>query len=155
MAETSNTNPHINSPNSPLDVMIRQALRRFGDSSPGAVSGDAGLMFLEFANVVVDEVRQHPYWGDDVVDYYEHITETRAIPDPIVVQGMLYQYSGQQASEKTPQYAQQFIRQLNQSLWHRLNGNTPIQMIVRDGGSNREYSLGTTTSAYNGTVKNT
>ena len=154
MAETSNTNPHISTPNSPLEVMIGQALRRFGDFSPGTVNGDAALMFIEFANMTIDEVRQHPYWGTGEVNYYTHISETRAVPDPVIVAGLLYQYSSQQASEKTPQYAQGFIRQINQSLWHRLNGNTPIQFIVKDGGSNRSYALGTTTSAYNGTVKN-
>ena len=61
MAEQSNTNPHIRESNSPLQTLAMQALRRFGDFHPGTVDGDVMLMFLEFANMVIDEIRLHPY----------------------------------------------------------------------------------------------
>ena len=59
--ETSNTNPHIREKHSPLESLIFQALRRYGDFSPGTLDGDVGLMFLEFANMVIDDIRMHPY----------------------------------------------------------------------------------------------
>ena len=54
MAETSNTNPHVTDNFAPLETMTLQAVRRFGDSfAPGTLSGDAALMFIEFANMIV------------------------------------------------------------------------------------------------------
>ena len=58
---TSNTNPHIRDKNSPLSVLIMQTLRRYGDFHPGTVDGDVMLMMMEFANTIIDDIRQHPY----------------------------------------------------------------------------------------------
>lgn len=152
MAETSNTNPHVTDNFAPLEVMTGQAIRRFGDFSPSTLSGDAALMFIEFANMIIDEVRMHPYWDGTELNYYEHMSETRPIPDTIMISGLLFHYATQQGSEKADGYGAQFIRTISQELWRRLNGNTKIQMRVTDEGSNQKYYQGKT-STYNGTTK--
>lgn len=155
MAENSNTNPHKADKYSPLETMTMQAVRRFGDFSPGTMSGDAALMFIEFANMVIDEVRMHPYWDTATeLDYYEHVAEIRPIPDPIMVAGLLYHYATQQASEKAEQYGALFIRAISRELWRLKNGNTPIQMRVMDNGTNKRNYTDKSTSTINGTVTN-
>ena len=62
---------------SPLETMVLQAVRRFGDFNPGTLSGDAALMFIEFANMVIDEVRMHPYWDGTELDYYQHLSDVK------------------------------------------------------------------------------
>ena len=57
----SDTNPQIREKNSPLETLALQALRRFGDYNPGTVDGDVMLMFLEFANMIIGDIRMHPY----------------------------------------------------------------------------------------------
>ena len=121
MAEQSNINSHIGDKHSPLETLAMQALRRFGDFHPGTVDGDVMLMFVEFANMVIDDVRVHPYHDGTEIDYYTSSTDVRKVPDPIIIQGLL-------------------------------NGNTKIQMKVRDGGTNKRNSEGLITNKYNGTV---
>jgi len=150
--EDSTSNPHITDEYSPLETMIMQAVRRFGDFSPGTMSGDAALMFIEFANMVLDEVRMHPYWDGTELDYYQHLSDVRQVPDVIMVSGLLYHYASQQGSEKAQQYAAAFIRTISQQLWRRLNGNTAIEMRVTDNGTNRRNFTGQT-SKYNGTTR--
>ena len=58
----SNVNPHIRDNNSPLSTLALQALRRYGDFNSGSVDGDVMGMFVEFANMIIDEVRMHPYF---------------------------------------------------------------------------------------------
>ncbi len=152
MAEQSNINPHIRDKNSPLQTLALQALRRFGDFHPGTVDGDVMLMFIEFANMVIDDVRVHPYHNGKEIDYYTSATDIREVPDPIIVQGLLYHYAFQQASDKVSIYMPMYNKILNQHLWHQLNGNTKIQMKVRDGGTNKRNAFGSETSNYNGTV---
>lgn len=152
MAETSNTNPHVTDNFAPLETMTLQAVRRFGDFAPGTLSGDAALMFIEFANMILDEVRMHPYWDGTQLDYYEHMSETRPVPDTIMIAGLLFHYATQQASDKQETYGAQFIRMINQELWRRLNGNTKIQMKVTDNGTNPKNYTAKSTDKNNGTV---
>lgn len=152
MAEQSNTNPHIRENNSPLETLAMQALRRFGEFHPGTVDGDVMLMFVEFANMVIDEIRLHPYHDGTEIDYYQSATDVRPVPDPIIIQGILYHYAMQQASDKVSIYMPMFNRTLNHHLWQKLNGNTKIQMCVTDGGTNKRNLSGGKTSKLNGTV---
>ena len=46
--------------------------------------------------------------------------ETRPVPDTIMIAGLLFHYSTQQASDKQETYGAQFIRMINQELWRRL-----------------------------------
>lgn len=148
----SNTNPHIREKYSPLEALVMQALRRYGDFHPGTVDGDVMLMFIEFANLVIDEIREHPYHDGTEIDYYQTQTDVREIPDQIIIAGLLYQYSFQQGSEKMQFYMPNFNRVLNQQLWSKLNGNTKIQMKVVDDGTNKRNLNGGKVDKNNGTV---
>ena len=148
----SNTNPHIRENYSPLETLAMQALRRFGDFHPGTVDGDVMLMFIEFANTIIDEVRNHPYHDNTEIDYYQSQSDVREIPDPIIVNGLLYQYALQQASDKLSVYMPLYNRTLNQLMWQKLNGSTKIQLTVPDGGTNKRNVAGGKTNKNNGTV---
>lgn len=128
----SDSNPHIKDTYSPLEVLAFSALRRYGDFSPGSVDGDVMLMFVGFANEIIDEIRQHPYWDGSTLDYYKHQQDTRPIPDNIIVTGLMAKYAEQQFSEKYQIYAPKYARTMNQLLWTRLNGNTKISLRVYD-----------------------
>jgi hypothetical protein len=148
----SNTNPHIREKNSPLETLVMQALRRYGDFHPGTVDGDVMLMFIEFANMVIDEIREHPYHDGTDIDYYQTQTDVRNISDVILTAGLLYHYSFQQGSEKMQFYMPNFYRTLNQQLWAARNGNTKIQMRVVDDGTNKRNLNGAVINEDNGTV---
>lgn len=145
MTEKSESNPQIiDGDYSPLEALIVQSLRRFGDFNAQSADGNTILLLLDLANSVIDDVRTHPYWDGTALDYYTHPSETREIPDSIMRAGLLYYYSDQQNSGKTPSKTAAYLRTLNSQLWYRLNGNTAIQMIPTDGGSNIGYAIGTT-----------
>lgn len=153
MAAQSDTNPQIREKNSPLNTLALQALRRFGDFHPSTVDGDVMLMFLEFANMIIDDIRQHPYHDTTTtLNYYQSPTDVRAIDDQIIVSGLLMHYAIQQSSDKMEFYVPMYQRQLNEKLWHSYNGNTKIQMTVVDNGTNKRNINGGTTNAKNGTV---
>jgi len=143
---SSNTNPQIRENYSPLNTLAMQAIRRFGDFHPGTIDGDVMLMFMEFANIIIDEIRQHPYHDGTEIDYYQSPTDVREIPDPIIVAGILYHYAMQQGSEKLQFYMPAFHRTLNQQLWHKVNGNTKIRAHIVDGGTNPRNETGATNS---------
>ena len=58
--QSSDSNPHIKDDFSPLETLIFQALRRYGEYAPGSVDGETVLMMIEFANLVIEDVRRHP-----------------------------------------------------------------------------------------------
>ena len=136
--ENSNSNPQIKDGRTPLQTLCMQALRRYGEFSPGTVDGDVLLMFIDFANMVIDDIRMHPYAptkattnqsGNTITvpvsfDYYESLSDTRDVDDIIIVQGLLYHYAMQQGSDKLQLYMPMYHRTLNQQLWRRLNGYT-------------------------------
>lgn len=150
---TSNTNPHRRDNYSPLSTLVMQALRRFGDFHPGTVDGDVMLMFLEFANAIIDDIRLHPYHDTaNPINYYESVEEWREIPDPIIVNGLLYHYALQQGSDKLQMYMPLYNNTINAQLWQQYNGNTKIQVRVMDDGTNSRNKNGVKTSKINGTV---
>ena len=151
---TSNSNPHIAENFSPLNTLALQALRRFGDFNPGTIDGDVMLMFVELANMVIDQIRMHPYHDGTEIDYYQHPSDIRPIPDPIIISGILFHYAMQQGSDKLQYYMPTYNTTLNHHLWQKLNGNTKIQMRVVDDGTNKKNSVGQLTSTINGTVSN-
>lgn len=143
-------NPHLPGGGySPLNALVRQALRRYGDFAVATVEGDTALLMLEFANLVLDDVEQHPYWTADApLELYTALTDIRPVPDPIIVSGLLAHLAIQQQSDKQRTYFPLYQRDLNSQLWRRLNGNTPIRVRPMDGGSNASGS--TRTNAING-----
>ena len=148
----SNVNPHIRDNNSPLSTLALQALRRYGDFNSGSVDGDVMGMFVEFANMIIDEVRMHPYYDGVDINYYQSATDVRNIDDQIIIDGLLYHYAAQQGSEKLQIYTPQFQRILNQQMWAKYNGNTKLQLRTVDGGTNPRNINGAKTNTKNGTV---
>lgn len=165
----SQTNPQVTNGKSPLRTLSMQALRRFGDFNANTVDGDVLLMFLEFANIIIDDIRMHPYAPRTTVSntsgsttttstninplsYYLSVDESRDVDDQIIVAGLLAQYSLQQSSDKVKIYMPNYQRTLNQQLWRALNGNTPIRLRVMDDGSNPRNINGAKTSVINGTL---
>ncbi len=115
-------NPQIRSDYSPLEELIMQALRRHGEFTPSTVDGDVSLMMLEFANEVIEEINSHPYWTGLVIEPYVSIQDARAIPDNIIVLGMLFHYSVQQGSSKSQYASEKFFRTMNQNLYRTKHG---------------------------------
>ena len=140
----SSLNPHLGEPFSALQTLAHQALRRYGDMHPGTVDGDVIMMFIEFANMCLEDLRSHPYWDNLEIDYYVHPTDSRDVPDQIMIAGLLYQYAVQQQSNKIEAYGPMYFRSMNRILYNRKYGNAPIQLSPPDVGesnksNNRAY----------------
>ena len=143
----SASNPHLGEPYSSLQTLAMQSLRRYGDMHPGTVDGEVIMMFVEFANLVLEDLRSHPYFDNLEVDYYTHPTEHRNIPDQIMVAGLLYNYAVQQQSNKVEAYGPMYFRTMNRILYNRKYGNSKIEISPHDRGSdnlcsNRAYDAG-------------
>jgi hypothetical protein len=130
----SANNPHLGEPYSSLETLTIQALRRYGDMHPGTVDGEVMMMFIEFANLVIEDLRGHPYWENPEIDYYTHPSEWRSIPDNIVVSGLLYHYSVQQQSSKIEAYGPMYFKMMNRILYQRKYGSGKIEMSPYDKG---------------------
>lgn len=122
MAGNSSLTPQKESPFSALSMLIMKALRRFGDFNPGTVEGETNLMFMDFANEIIEDIRLHPYWDGSTINYYIHLEEKRPIPDQVVVNGLLAKYSEQQDSDKKKMYEAKYLRSLNMYLYERAYG---------------------------------
>ena len=143
----SASNPLLGEPYSSLQTLAMQSLRRYGDMHPGTVDGEVIMMFVEFANLVLEDLRSHPYFDNLEVDYYTHPTEHRNIPDQIMVAGLLYNYAVQQQSNKVEAYGPMYFRTMNRILYNRKYGNSKIEISPHDRGSdnlcsNRAYDAG-------------
>jgi hypothetical protein len=150
LTQSSVSYPHVSDSFAPLETLAYAALRRFGESNPGTMGGDVMLLCIDLANMVIDEVRQHPYWPDTPLDYYISPADKRPVPDNVMVAGICFFYAVQQSSNKAGTLGQFYFRQLNQTLWNRLNGNTRIRVKVVDGGSSSYGSP--PTSSTNGLI---
>lgn len=128
----SANNPHLNSPYSTLETLVFQSLRRYGDMHPGTVDGEVMMMFVEFGNLIIEDLRGHPYWENPEIDYYTHPSETRAIPDNIMVAGLLYHYSVQQQSNKIEAYGPMYFKMMNRILYQKKYGSGKIELSPWD-----------------------
>lgn len=128
----SANNPHLNSPYSTLETLVFQALRRYGDMHPGTVDGEVMMMFIEFGNLIIEDLRGHPYWENPEVDYYTHPSETRDIPDNIMVAGLLYHYSVQQQSNKIEAYGPMYFKMMNRILYQKKYGSGKLEVSPWD-----------------------
>lgn len=129
---TSFTNPQITGGYAPLQTLALAAMRRYGEFSPDSTDGETLSMFIEFANMVIEDLRQHPYWENPEIDYYISITETRQIPDNIMTDGLLYYYCLQQASMKAEIAGPRYFRTMNGTLYNRKFGSGKINMVPWD-----------------------
>ena len=128
----SANNPHLNSPYSTLETLVFQSLRRYGDMHPGTVDGEVMMMFVEFGNLIIEDLRGHPYWDNPEIDYYTHPSEIRAIPDNIMVAGLLYHYSVQQQSNKIEAYGPMYFKMMNRILYQKKYGSGKIEVSPWD-----------------------
>lgn len=147
MTENSNSNPQLTLNTSPLKTLSLMALRRYGESSPSAIYGDLSHMMLGFANNVIEDVRDHPYWRDGngaqiPIDYYLSIDDKRDLPDEIVLSGLVAYYSLQQASQKSQIWVPMYYRRMNQILYNRKYGNTELRLKVVDYPDDDGYTNG-------------
>lgn len=140
MAEDSRASPNVSGTTAPLRILIMRALRRYGEGAPDAVEGDLMGLFIDFANNVINDVRDHPYWTDASgnkieLDYYISNQDKRSIPDEIVVSGMAAYYALQQASQKSQILVPMYYRRMNQILFNLKFGNTEfrLQPVDKDG----------------------
>lgn len=134
MAENSTTAPHIRQGNAPLNVLIKRAIVRHGDFNPEVVGGEIDMAMLEWANLIIDDVRAHPYWSGPL-DYYTHPSEARDVPDNVIVAGLVAKYADQQGDENAGRRHAQYLHTLNQLLYYRIYGNRQHEIRPRDGGS--------------------
>ena len=123
----------------PLENLVRSALVRAGNFSPSRIDGEVMMMMIELANRVVEDVRQHPYWTGGDIDYYADITQSRAIPDMIMIDGLTAHYFIQQGSEKAMVFLQLYQAGMTNILHERTNGNKTYTRKITDGGSNKSY----------------
>jgi len=137
----SDTNPQLIRGYTPLQTLAEQALRRFGDFAPGTSDGQVLLMFIEFANEIIDEVRMHPYHDGRSLPYYESLSDRRGVDDQIIIAGLLLKYAEQQTSDKVQIYGPKYYQTLNRQLWAIINGNTKIEVNPTDGASNKRYTV--------------
>lgn len=136
MTDVRDTNPNIVDGPAPLETLYLSQLRRFGDFRPDTSDGDVALLMLEFANDIIDDIRNHPYWDATDLDYYVSTQDARPIPDRIIQAGLLYYYADQQDSEKAPRLAARYYMVMNQELWNRLN-----TVNTTDGGGDRSVVI--------------
>lgn len=133
-------NPQIRDDYSPLQTLIAQALVRHGEHSPSTIQGDVQLMFIDFANSILEEVRNHPYAeGTSLATVEDYISadDARPVPDEIIKTGLIFYYMLQQGDERAPIQQSFYTRAMNQRLWRLLNGNSKIHLRQVDGGTNR------------------
>lgn len=102
---------------STLETLALLALRRFGETSVSSMEGDALALFVLYGNEVIDDIRAHPYTSPGTeLRYYAHITERRAIPDHLLVAGLLARHARDQKSKKADEYMGAYFSKLNQAL---------------------------------------
>jgi hypothetical protein len=110
--------------------------------APSTVDGETSMMFMDYANAVVDDVLSHPYWQTGVdVPYYNHITERRGIPDTILLAGLVARYALDKSSKKAQAYEMEYNKRMNQVLARTRFGASPVfEVQVIDYNTNTSGS---------------
>lgn len=120
MAGNSQLNPYKQFGDySTLQILAHRALRRYGDMNPGTIEGDTSMLFIDFANEIIEDIRVHPYWNGGDIDYFVSLEETRPIPDMVMVMGLCFRYALQQFSDKQKLYGPLYYQTMNKLLYER------------------------------------
>ena len=83
--------------------------------APSTADAETILSFLDYANMVLDDVMSHPYWKKGVeIPYYNHQTEVRDVPDTIMQTGILAKMAVDKQSVKAQRYEADYYNRLNQ-----------------------------------------
>jgi hypothetical protein len=134
MATKKSTSPQVVNPYAPLEQLTLRALKRHGEMSASTVEGEVQIMFIDYANSILDDIMSHPYWPKDLeIKYYAHHTEYREVPDTVMVAGLLAKFATDQESRKAPKYEGDYFRMLNQVLarW-KFGVSAEFEMTVVD-----------------------
>lgn len=120
------TSPHIKNGSSPLEQLVMRAMRRYGETSPSTMEPESLLTFLDHANWIIDQIHVHPYnpTGNEIA-YYTHLTESREIPDHMIVAGLLYKHAYDNGSSKTGGYLAEFQNIMGATLHKARFGVSP------------------------------
>lgn len=147
--------PHIKDGPAPLRHLIDRALYEFGEFSPDTIEADVAIMLIDFANEVVEDILSHPYAteSDSQLEHYESLDDARDIHDQIMRVGLLARFLRQQGSERYGVEMSRYYRTMNQIMWRRLNGNTPIRMRQVGDGTSPSYLQTNETNPINGLKK--
>jgi hypothetical protein len=137
MAKKS-TSPQIVNPYAPLEQLVLRVIKRYGEMAASTVEGETIQMFIDYANSILDDIMSHPYWtkGQEI-SYYTHQTEWRAVPDTVMVAGLLAKFSSDQESKKAQVYLGEYYLRLNQVLarWKfGVGAQFELQAVDVDGG---------------------
>lgn len=116
------TSPHIVDGPSPLETMALRAIGRYGETSPSTLEGEFILKMIDYANAVIDDILEHPYWDKTPLPYYQHVTQVRAIPDSILIAGLLSKMATDLASQRAQRYEIEYFKRMNQVLLRRMYG---------------------------------
>lgn len=138
MATKKSTSPQIVSPYAPLEQLSLRAIKRYGEMAASTVEGEVQLMFVDYANTILDDIMAHPYWtkGKEI-PYYTHQTDVRPVPDNMMVAGLLAKFSADQESKKAGLYMGEYFKSLNQLLARWKFGVGPefsMQTVDYEGG---------------------
>lgn len=129
----------------PLIDLVATAERRRGQMSAARLTGDQVLLYLEYANEIVEDVRAHRYWtilvnrgkAPNVLPYYTDLNEKRAIPDGILIAGLRAYAAEQAGSKKAKTLFDVYRNRMSMILYQRINDGIPKEFIrPMDGGSN-------------------
>ncbi len=124
----TSASPHIRAGNSPLDSLIEDALFKFGVFAPSTIDGDLNQLMLAFANEVLDEIEEHPYWDEPPVPHYVSIHDARPVEDTIIVHGLLAKYAIHQRSNSAQIYWPQYQQRMSARLWQKISGGGKIEL---------------------------
>lgn len=144
----TSANPQIRDEYSPLNALVTQAMRAYGEFGVSTINEETNLLLLDFANEVVTAYNTHPYGpneqGLDEVKEYTSVNDARPISDQIMRAGLIAHYATQQGSPKANYYVPRYMRLMNTILWHQLsNGSGPIKLRQVDDGTNPSNLQGT------------
>lgn len=116
----------------PLESLVRSALVLAGNFSVSRVDGEVMMLMISFANRVIEDVRMHPYWQGGRLDYYNDVTESRPVPDQIILDGITAYYMIQQGSEKAQLFLKLYQSKTTDLLYQRMYGNAPLEVNITD-----------------------
>lgn len=128
----SSQNPNISDPYSPLNTMIESAYLRYGNMSVETLSGSVRHIMLGYANRIIEDIRSHPYGSLPALNYYTAITETRPIPDEIMISGLTSYYAKWMRSIDWRGIEAEYLKALNGILYQRKYGSGKPEMSTVD-----------------------
>lgn len=117
-----------------LQTMADNTLRRYGEGAASIGDAQIALMFIDFANEILDEMMLHPYWNKGVVEPFLHMEDRRPEISSVVMEaGLLWKYAVRQKSRNADQYAAHFFRLMNNRFYLEAFGPNPtLTMLVVD-----------------------